>query len=194
MINMSMSLYKMETGTYELEPQDVDVVPLIQDVFTGLGSVLKAYQTQTEVLVNGSPAQDHSQCLVLGEQLLCYSMLSNLVKNAVEGAGEEGKVVIGLQEHPEQVQVCIWNTGVIPEKIQKRFGDKYATWGKKMGTGLGVYSARLIAENMNGTFAWTSTSSEGTTVIVGLPRGGTPEAMGQARSTGVGAAQHTEIA
>ena len=170
MINMSMSLYKMEVGTYELDPQSIDVLPIIYDVLTELNSVIKANQTQTAVLINGSPVTNDSQCMVLGEQLLCYSMFSNLIKNAVEGAGEQGKVVIGLQEDVQQAQIGIWNTGVIPESIQERFGHKYATWGKKMGTGLGVYSARLIAESMNGTFAWHSTPSEGTRLTVALQR------------------------
>ncbi|MFP4398052.1 MAG: ATP-binding protein [Desulfonatronovibrio sp.] len=170
MINMSMSLYKMEVGTYELDPQFIDVLPIIHDVFTELDSVVKANQTQTEVLSNGSPVTKDSQCMVLGEQLLCYSMLSNLIKNAVEAAEKQGKVVIELHEDAEQARINIWNTGVIPEKIQEKFGHKYATWGKKMGTGLGVYSARLIAESMNGTFAWNSTPSEGTCITVALPR------------------------
>lgn len=91
MINMSMSLSKLEAGTYELDPRYIDVLPIIQDVLTELGSVLKANQTRTEVLINGTPVQDWSQCMGLGEQLLCYSMLSNLIKNAVEGAGNKGK-------------------------------------------------------------------------------------------------------
>jgi len=58
---------------------------------------------------------------------------------------------------------------VEPEEIRENFGKKYATAGKKRGTGLGLYSARLMTETQGGTISWSSSDEEGTTITVRLP-------------------------
>jgi signal transduction histidine kinase len=98
-------------------------------------------------------------------------MLSNLIKNAVESI-EYGEVVYVCVEETQssQAKICIHNPGIIPEEIQKSFGQKYSTLGKISGTGLGVYSARLIANTMNGVFDWSTSREDGTYVYLYLPR------------------------
>ena len=46
--------------------------------------------------------------------------------------------------------VTITNDGAVPVEIRASFFDKYVTAGKKGGTGLGTYSARLLAEVQQG--------------------------------------------
>jgi len=86
---------------------------------TELGFVLKANQTRTEVLINGTPVQDWSQCMGLGEQLLCYSMLSNLIKNVEEGAGEQGQVVIGKSYESQENKAGAWTRYAFYRGISK---------------------------------------------------------------------------
>ncbi len=109
--------------------------------------------------------------MVNAEKLLCYTMLSNLIKNAVEATPPGEKVLICLEKaDADQARISIHNPEVIPEEVQHRFGQRYVTAGKKQGTGLGVCSARLIAETMQGSFSWHSSEQEGTWVKVTLPR------------------------
>ena len=72
-------------------------------------------------------------------------MLSNLIKNALEASPQGGRVVIGLREGAT-LDVTVSNAGAVPAAIRPRFFEKFATAGKKDGTGLGTYGARLIAE------------------------------------------------
>jgi CheY-like chemotaxis protein len=58
----------------------------------------------------------------------------------------------------------------IPPEIRERFFQKYSTVGKKGGTGLGAYSARLMAVTQDGSIRVESSEQSGTTVIVDLPR------------------------
>eukprot|EP01032_Pedospumella_encystans_P038450 gene38450-43558_t len=80
----------------------------------------------------------------LGDAMLTYSLLHNLVKNACEAAPERSRVSATLYaDSPLRIEIV--NKGVIPEPIRERFFDKFVTDGKAGGTGLGTYSARLLA-------------------------------------------------
>jgi len=169
MINMSLSLYQMEKGEYEFRPESVDLEPIIKDVEKDLS---KSFQNQNSKLVLSieSGKDNNDSFWVSGEKLLCYTMLSNLIKNAVESLQYGEEVHVYLEKtSTSRARICIHNPGVIPEQIQKSFGQKYTTSGKKQGTGLGVYSARLLAETMNGSFDWSTSRESGTYVIVYLP-------------------------
>jgi signal transduction histidine kinase len=66
--------------------------------------------------------------------------------------------------------VAISNAGAVPARIRDCFFEKYATAGKKDGTGLGTYGARLIAETHGAKIAMTTSEEAGTTVTVSFPR------------------------
>ena len=64
----------------------------------------------------------------------------------------------------------ISNDGVVPNAIRARFFDKFSTAGKAGGTGLGAFSAQLIARTQGGEITMaTSDESETTTISVTLP-------------------------
>jgi len=63
----------------------------------------------------------------------------------------------------------IANQGEIPKEIRDRLFEKYATAGKLHGTGLGAYSARLVAQAHGGTIEADSSKPGRTTVRVTLP-------------------------
>ena len=168
-VNMSLDLYQMEKGEYEFSPEPVDLVPIIKDVENDLSDSFKNQNSKLVLSIVSEKDNDDS-FLVSGEKLLCYTMLSNLIKNAVESLQYGKEVHVYLETtSSSQAKISIHNPGVIPEEIQKSFGQKYTTLGKKQGTGLGVYSARLIANTMNGSFDWSTSRESGTYVIVYLP-------------------------
>jgi CheY-like chemotaxis protein len=168
MVNLSLDLFKMERGSYEFEAKPVDVLPLVARIFEELTDLCEANSAKTVVLLDGKPAGDGSRFLVCGEEALCYSMLANLIKNAVEASPEGGTVTVSL-ESVDPCVIRVHNGGAVPEEIRERFFEKYATSGKKKGTGLGTYSARLMAETQRGSIELESTGPEGTTITVRLP-------------------------
>jgi K+-sensing histidine kinase KdpD len=70
----------------------------------------------------------------------------------------------------DRVWVAIHNDGAVPRAIRDRFFEKYATCGKRGGTGLGAYSARLIVANLGGDIAMLTGDDQGTTLLLTLPR------------------------
>lgn len=106
---------------------------------------------------------------VLGDAMFCYSLFQNLLKNACEAAPEESRVTVNLlNENP--LRIVIHNKGAIPAEIRERFFDKFVTYGKEGGTGLGAYSAKMLAEAQNGTISLETPERENqTSITVTLP-------------------------
>ncbi len=165
LINRSLDMYKMETGRYELQPRDVDLVPVLRRMVSELEG--PAGREGVSLALEGLDAQ--GRFMVRGEELLLYTMFANLLKNAVEAAPEGSAVTVRLSSSGEP-EIRIHNMGAVPEVVRGAFFDKYATAGKQGGTGLGTYSASLIARTHGGAIDMCTSESDGTTVTVCLPR------------------------
>lgn len=169
-IDMSLTLYQIEKGEYHLDPSPVDLVPIIRDIEHDLSDLFKSVNSRLSITIY-SEQDSNDSFFVSGEKSLCYTMLSNLIKNAVENVQYGEEIPVSLEEtEPAQAKISIHNSGMIPESIQAHLGQKYNTLSKNSGTGLGVYSARLIANAMNGRFDWSSSSASGTSVSIELPK------------------------
>ncbi|MBF0125031.1 MAG: hybrid sensor histidine kinase/response regulator [Magnetococcales bacterium] len=163
MINLSLGLYRMEQGNYQLEPHAVNLVQVINTIQDDLTAWLRG--SGLTVVIRGAALS------VLGEEMLCYSVLANLIKNALEASPTGQTVTIALEDRGAVGRVTIHNQGAVPAQIRDRFFEKYVTAGKNSGTGLGTYSARLMVETMGGQIWMNSAEASGTEIIIDLPRG-----------------------
>ncbi|MES2583372.1 MAG: ATP-binding protein [Pseudomonadota bacterium] len=69
----------------------------------------------------------------------------------------------------KQLQVAVHNEGAVPVEIRDSFFNKFVTHGKQGGTGLGTYSARMLAGAQNGIVALDVSDPGATTITVTLP-------------------------
>lgn len=169
LINLSMDICRMEQGIFKLQPAPVDTVALVRRVTADLRPYLKVMGGEVRLRLDGrEPGQDQA-LVVPGNETLCYAMLSNLVRNAIEASPPGGVVDIALEPDEHGARIVIWNQGAVPEEIRATFFEKFVTAGKKGGTGLGTYSARLIARAHGGDIAMETSGERGTTVTVRLP-------------------------
>lgn len=168
MINRSLDWFRMEQGFYKLNPNKVNIVPLIYSALDENKRLAERKDISVHCFLQGKRLDTESTCFVYGEELLCYSMLSNLIVNAYEASPEHESIQIVLSGK-EEVEIRISNKGEIPHEIRKVFFDKYTTAGKIKGTGIGTYSAWLIARIHGGSISFISGKEEGTTLFVKLP-------------------------
>ncbi len=169
MINQSMDLFKMERGTYTLRPEPVDLAAMAGRLFTELAPLAGQKGVTFALTVDGAALGPSDMVVVSGERLLLYTMLANCLKNAVEAAPKAGRASVDLSAG-DPVAVRIHNQGAVPEAIRPLFFQKYATAGKVGGTGIGAYSARLIAEVHGGTASMETSEATGTTITLTLPQ------------------------
>lgn len=168
MINQSLDLYRMESGSYDLTPTRVDLLPILDNIAAELRGIIEARDLDPRILVDGRERAETDAFVVRGEEMLLYTMFSNLIKNALEASDQGGGIVVGLSAG-RTMDVVVKNSGAVPAEVRPRFFEKYVTAGKKDGTGLGTYGAKLIAQTHGATIAMTTSEAEGTTVTVSFP-------------------------
>jgi two-component system sensor histidine kinase/response regulator len=168
MINLSAELIKIETGSFKLDPQPVP----IGDILRRIVKMSRASFTEKRITIVADiyEAEGRAVVQVLGDAMLCYSMFQNLIKNACEAAPENSRVTITMTDE-DPLRIVILNKGAVPAEIRERFFDKFVTHNKHGGTGLGTYSAKLLAEAQAGAIALKVSDQENqTTITVTLPR------------------------
>lgn len=168
MINFSLDLYKLETGSYVYEPKSLCLLSILREILFNLQARQQGGGVEVQMLEQGRAVQRERSLFIPGERMLLYSLFSNLLLNAIEAAPAGSRVTVDIAMN-QDCSVAIHNQGVVPEEIRHRFFEKYVTRGKTGGTGLGTYSAKLMAEIMGGSIEMQSGPEFGTVVTVHLP-------------------------
>jgi signal transduction histidine kinase len=167
MINLSSELYKIETGRFTLQAQPVKLAEVLHRLVEIANTTYAEKPVVVELQSDNPP--DTAPPQALGDAMLCYSLFQNLIKNACEASPAQGRVQVALKDGAP-LQVLIHNQGAVPAEIRERFFHKFATHGKPGGTGLGTYSAKLLAGAQGGDVALDVSDPQGTTLTVTLPR------------------------
>ena len=166
MMTLSLDLFKMKQGTYQLEAEKVELIELLKSICFSLRSYLET--KEIIMILNDQSLTENDEFFIQGEPLLCYSIFSNLIKNAAEASPDESPITLHLYSR-KMAHIQIHNQGGVPIEIKDRFFEEYVTFGKKEGTGLGTYSAKLMVLIQNGTIDLDSSEESGTTITVKLP-------------------------
>ncbi|MCJ0762623.1 response regulator [Variovorax terrae] len=161
MVNLSLGLFRMELGRYVFTPQAVDLAAVAARVLADLRGLAEGSGVAIRFTL-GEPA-----LRVRGEDLLCYAIVANLVKNAIEATPPGGCVSVTL-EPGAPVRLRIHNPGMLMPEVARSFFDKYFSQGKAGGTGLGTYSARLMARVQGGDLALEHVPGQGVAVVLSL--------------------------
>lgn len=170
MINNSLTLYKIERGTYQLNPEYFDLTAELRELLNEVAGRDNSRQVHCELRKEGKVLGEAESFQIFGEKLLCYTLFANLLNNAIEASPPRGVVTIDMQQTGAAWLIALHNDGEVPREIQKRFFEKYVTHGKQYGTGLGTYSALMVAEAHGGTIRFVTSAATGTTLTVEFPK------------------------
>ena len=98
--------------------------------------------------------------------------LLNLAVNACEAApNRDGKIAFDIVATPNAFEIRVSDNGPgIPAAIRGKLFDPFVSAGKPNGTGLGLAIVSKIISDHGGTVTVESTSDQGTTFLVTLPR------------------------
>jgi PAS domain S-box-containing protein len=169
-VNLSLNIRKLEDNSYKLETDDFDLIPLLDKIFYELNELMEQKKVTPLICLDDEMNENAREFILRGEERLCYSMFTNLIKNAFEASPEDETVIINLS-NKNIPEIEIINKGIVPAEIRDKFFEKYITMNKKAGTGLGTYSAKLIAETHGGDISLHAHNEENETRIrLRLPR------------------------
>jgi signal transduction histidine kinase len=104
-------------------------------------------------------------------------VLSNIVNNAVEAMDAAGDVILKFRcSLDNNIEIKIKDNGKgIPADVLPKLTQKGETFGKKEGSGLGLYHAKKCIESWGGKLNIDSIIGKGTTVTIILPRAMAPD-------------------
>jgi len=166
LINRSLDLFKMERGTYILKKKTIDVLHILETIKVESLPIIRGKGISVGIEVRGELPED--RFWATAEEDLFKSMLSNLILNALQASPEGGSVSIILKRD-ENISITIRNPGEVPTALRDTFFDKYSSSDGSDGSGLGTYSARLIARTHGGDVTLDSDIPGETSVIINLP-------------------------
>lgn len=172
MINSTLDMHRLEQGVYVLRPRPCNLLDLLDSAKADLQPLLDQKQARFTLSVMGRNREIGDAICIHGEDLLCYSLFVNLLKNAVEASPPGGEVGVDVVDAGSMVFIYIENQGAVPPEIRGRFFDKYATAGKAGGTGLGAYIAKLIVQVHGGKIDLDTSQPDRTSLLIQLPAAG----------------------
>ena len=147
----------------------MDLMVTLQRIAAELHVPITRKKLTLAISLEGNPAPPKASFRVAGEELLCHSMLSNLLKNAIEASPQDESLSVSLEKGEDRAVLRITNKGAVPEEIMGRFFEKNVTAGKSKGVGLGTYSAKLMATTLGGDIRLDARREGETTIVVRLP-------------------------
>jgi signal transduction histidine kinase len=171
LINQVLDLSKIEAGKLELNPQTVQLAPLINEVIGTAGQL--AEQNKNRLVVD---AQENLGTLTVDPMRL-RQILLNLLSNACKFT-KEGEVRLRARRvvnGRDWIEFAVADTGVgmTPEqqaKLFEEFTQADATTAQRFGgTGLGLSITRKLARMMGGDVTVTSEPGKGSVFTVRLP-------------------------
>lgn len=158
-VNAYMAIYKMETGKYCADPEPVDLVTVLSHVRMELAPIQQSQGVEIVI------SDNYEHFVVLGQESLFHTMLVNLLRNALEASPPGSRVVVTFSG-TDRKRLSIRNQGAVPESVRETFFEKYVTAGKPGGTGLGTYSARMLAESQGARIELDHSEPDVTTVTI----------------------------
>lgn len=167
LVQRSVALRRIEEGQFTPARERVNVMRLLGQVRTQTKRLRTLRSVSLSIHMHPD-GEKRKRPDTRGDAPLLQSMLDNLIRNAVEAAPRESTVTVHVG-NSHGVNITIHNQGTVPKAVRHRFFDKYATHGKTDGTGLGTYSAKLIAEAHGGKISMRTGQEHGTIVTVRLP-------------------------
>jgi len=168
-LDSSLTLYRIEEGTYEKKFSTLNLHTILSAVIERIHETLS--RSQQDVSMNCMDTEDqlNETFLVYGDEFLLFSSFMNLILNASE-ASPMGKPISITLSRNDYCSVAIRNYGEVPKDIRETFFNKLVTSGKKYGTGLGTYSAQLMIKAQNGNIELDCSEPGMTTIYVSLPK------------------------
>lgn len=157
---------RVEAGMLSLEPSEVEIRPLLEQVVRGLGEAARRVLVQ-----QGTDAPER---IVVDPNRLTQ-VITNLVHNATKFSPEDAEIVLRWRAPAEGTVAfdVIDRGGGIPgddlERIFDRFQQRESSMAHAEGFGLGLYITKLLTEAMGGWVNVSSQMGEGSTFTVTLP-------------------------
>lgn len=171
LIDDILELSSIEAGKIAIEPREIKLSALVEEVFMNLSS--KASERHVKLknkIENGKT--------VSADRIRFEQMLTNLIDNAVKFNRENGSVTVTCERRAgaDLISVTDEGEGISHEHLQRIFERFYRTDRARSreigGTGLGLAIVKHLARLHGGEVSVASTLGKGSIFTIELPQSG----------------------
>ena len=172
LVNDLLEVSRAGQGRFDLQPQEFDLMPVVQDVVQRHRELAAEDGRYTFALT----APD--SLVLTGDATRIEQAITNLIGNAVKYSPTGGEVRVAVEPHGEAAAITVSDDGIgIAAEELPLLGRPFARGSRRArtfsGMGIGLYLARLVAEGHGGSLVLTSPGEDqGTTVRIELARTG----------------------
>lgn len=165
MVNDTLDIERIESGIFDLQMSEVDLLSLIKEVITGLQTIAGGRKITFRI------TSATGTVLIDADEDRIRQVLINLLSNAINYSPEGSDIHISVKESEDNVTVSVKDRGPgIHEDVQKKIFDKFYTIGRRQGTGLGLAICKGIIEAHRGEINVISGKDEGSVFYFSLPK------------------------
>ncbi len=169
LVDQLLDLSRLESGDVPLEPERIELGPLVAQVL----SEIEVARRDRGVQVEAEIPEDLPAAMADRERI--HQVLFNLVDNAVRFTPAGGEVRVSASRHNGSVEVRVADTGVgiAPEHLPRLFERFYRVDSARSredgGTGIGLAIARSVVEAHGGHIEAESRLGQGSVFSFELP-------------------------
>jgi signal transduction histidine kinase len=168
LINEVLDLAKIEAGKLELQPEQVELRPLLEDVLDTAMPLAEKHANLLKIEADADLGQ------VMLDAMRLRQVLLNLLSNACKFT-EGGEVTLFAHRKGQQVELRVRDTGIgidadqLPQLFQEFHQAGVAKHRKYGGTGLGLAISKRLIGLMGGEIEVASEKGKGSEFKVRLP-------------------------
>jgi signal transduction histidine kinase len=163
-VNELLQAARLQAGHVELQPEQLEVHAIVQEVAAGMRPI--AHERRIQLEVHGP------QVRVAADPEKLRRAIENLVSNAVKFSEDGGNVRIEVVPSSDAVEVAVRDTGhgIPAQELPRLFERFYRGSARQPGTGLGLSIARNLVRLHGGDITVVSELGQGSEFRVRLPR------------------------
>jgi len=175
-----LALARVESGETSFKVHEVSTGELLEDAVQTFRETAKASGVSLVI-------EDTATRVVRADPDAIHQVLTNLIDNAFKYAAGTDRIIVGAQDHAEDVEFFVrdFGQGIASEHLPRLFERFYrvdkARSRESGGTGLGLAIAKHIVRAHQGSIGATSELNHGSRFYFTLPAVAVPVAMKQHR-------------
>lgn len=171
LVNDLLNVSQLETGKLKIKPELINLENLIKEIIEDTAALSES---------KGSTIHFESKGKEVGEVMIDPNLLRqvifNLLSNSIRYSKSNGKIVVTLENKESNYVITVEDDGIgIPKEAQKKIFERFyraenAQALETVGSGLGMYIAKMIIDAFNGKITFKSTEGKGTTFCITMPK------------------------
>lgn len=162
LVNDLLELSKYQSGSGRITKESFDLCALLENT-------VARYRKMTEIDGYTIELYYKEELFVYADRARILQVVYNLINNAINYTGEDGRIIIRLyrRENVARVEICDTGEGIVPEQIPYIW-DRYYKTDKAhrraaVGTGLGLSIVKNILELHRAAYGARSDVNAGST-------------------------------